>query len=240
MKERLIFAGLLLAGWMCWSCSTARGQTITGPTEPVKPMHVAWLSIDGLEGDATATFFPTPQLTAGPPHLQPMHAMFWAAEPGTYQVTAVAVDWKAKTLTPLSLTITVEGEHRPDPPEPRPDPNPYERPSQAYLRLVEPISALTGIEFQDGKNLAAIYHRFARDIEAEDSPQMDTKQFREELVRRGKEAGVEGKYPPLRAAVEQAWETSGLTRDVVPLNVPVAAEILRALAWAVREAVTDG
>jgi hypothetical protein len=104
------------------------------------------------------------------------------------------------------------------------------------LDLVEPIAALTGIGSDDGKALAAMYAELATD--APDA-EWSTAEFRAELIRRGKELGIQGKYPGLAEAVEAAFEGSELSKEEQMLDVPVAVEILEALAWAVWEA-SDG
>lgn len=116
---RLVAILLLLFPSLAWS------QTIVGPTEPIAPKQPAWLAIEGVTAGSTATFFPTPQIQTGPPHMQPLHALFWAQKSGTYQVNGVAVnvDWTLKTisLVPLTCTVVVEGDG-PDPPPPPPPP----------------------------------------------------------------------------------------------------------------------
>ena len=102
----------------------AWGQTIVGPAEPIAPKQPAWLSIEGITPGSSATFFPNAQLQTGPPHIVPLHALFWAEKAGTYQVNAMAVsvDWTAQTISliPLSYTVTVQGDDGPDPPPPPP------------------------------------------------------------------------------------------------------------------------
>lgn len=96
--------------------------TIIGPVGPVPAKSVSWVSLEGLAANCTATFFPSEQLTVGPPHLQPSHGLFWSDKLGKFTVNAIVVDWTARTLTPLTYSIVVGTE--PNPPDPPDPPNP--------------------------------------------------------------------------------------------------------------------
>lgn len=107
--------------------------TIVGPVGPVPLKSVSWVSLEGLAAGCTATFFPSEQLTVGPPHLQPGHGIFWSDKVGKFSISAVVVDWEARTLTPLTYTITVGTSPDPDPgPDPDPDPEPDPQPGRRW------------------------------------------------------------------------------------------------------------
>ena len=82
--------------------------TIAGPDETTagKP---AWFSVTGISGTASAAFMPTPLLDMAPSRVVQGNALFWVAEPGEYVLTAIVVDWDARTFVPLSKQITVVG-----------------------------------------------------------------------------------------------------------------------------------
>lgn len=112
--------------------TAARGDDprIVGPTDSVEARSVSWVTLEGLGPNDTATFFPSEQLQAGPPHIVPQHALFWSDREGKFQVQAivVSVDWQTRqiSLTPLTYSITVGS--NPDPgPDPGPDPQPGQR-----------------------------------------------------------------------------------------------------------------
>jgi len=103
--------------------SAAHAASIDGP-KTVQPGHPAWFQITDLATEATAAWFPSPCLQAGPPHITEGSALFWTVTPGTYEVNAIAawlVDGKIRLL-PLTATVEVAGD-APDPPVP-PDPPP--------------------------------------------------------------------------------------------------------------------
>ena len=106
----------------------AGAAVIDGPKE-VAAGHPAWFQITGLASGASAAWFPSAHLQAGPPHLVECSALFWTQTPGSYTVNAIAVDWEAKRLTPLMATVQVVGDGPlpppdPDPPIPPPTPDP--------------------------------------------------------------------------------------------------------------------
>jgi hypothetical protein len=99
---------------------------IAGPDE-VAAGKPAWFAVTGVSGSASAAFMPTALLDTSPSRVMAGNALFWVAEPGTYVLTAIVVDWDAKRFTPLSKQITVTGD-KPNPPvPPTPTPTPGER-----------------------------------------------------------------------------------------------------------------
>lgn len=121
MKRIVLLVCLLVAAH-----APAADPTIVGPVGPVGVKSVSWVSLEGLTAGCTATFFPSEQLTVGPPHIQPGHGLFWSDKVGKFTVSAVVVDWEARTLTPLTYSITVGTAPDPDP-DPDPDPQPNRR-----------------------------------------------------------------------------------------------------------------
>ena len=134
---------------------------IKGPDGPVKPRHVAWLWLEGLDENTQAVFTPEDFLTTGPPHIIPGHALFWADKPGRYTVaaTAVTVDWDARKfqLIPLKHVVVVEGENGPDPPPPPPPVGSYgiaifyqsDRLEEVGYLTVEQRDILSSLTFRD-------------------------------------------------------------------------------------------
>ena len=106
--------------------------TIAGPDETPagKP---AWYAVTGVSGTASAAFLPTALLDTDPSRVVAGNALFWVAEPGTYVLTAIVVDWDAKRFTPLSTQITVTGD-KPNPPVPPVPPTPV--PGERFVLIV--------------------------------------------------------------------------------------------------------
>lgn len=98
---------------------------IVGPDE-IPAGKPAWFSVTGVSGTASAAFLPTALLDTSPSRVVAGNALFWVAEPGTYVLTAIVVDWDAKRFTPLSKQITVTGD-KPNPPVPPVPPVPGDR-----------------------------------------------------------------------------------------------------------------
>jgi len=107
-----ILAVLLLA-------ALASGASIEGP-DKVEAGKPEWFSLV-VPAESSGSFFPSRHLDTGD-HVVDGSALFWAQEPGEYLVTAVAIDWAAKRIFPMSKIVTVTGVPGPDPPDPGPDP----------------------------------------------------------------------------------------------------------------------
>ena len=108
--------------------------TIAGPDETPagKP---AWYAVTGISGTASAAFLPTALLDTDPSRVVAGNALFWVAEPGEYVLTAIVVDWDARSFVPLSKQITVTGVPQPNPqPDPEPDPQPI--PGERFVLIV--------------------------------------------------------------------------------------------------------
>jgi len=112
--------------------------TIDGPKE-VQAGHPAWFQIMDLATGASAAWFPSAYLQAGPPHMVDGSALFWTVIPGTYTVNAIAVDWAAKRLTPLMAVVQVVGSEPTPPPDPDPNPpgpDPQPPPNQKWQVVI--------------------------------------------------------------------------------------------------------
>lgn len=106
---------------------------IAGPDE-IPAGKPAWFSVTGVSGTASAAFLPTALLDTSPSRVVAGNALFWVAEPGTYVLTAIVVDWDAKRFTPLSKQIAVTGD-KPNPPVP-PTPDPTPVPGERFVLIV--------------------------------------------------------------------------------------------------------
>ncbi len=116
-----------------WSCGAvvlalvvvahaAVAASIDGP-ETVKPGHPAWFQITDMPARGTAFWFVTDHLQVESRYMQPATALFWAAAPGKYRVSAIVVAIEKDNLVgeSLSAVVKVEGD-APVPPPPPPDP----------------------------------------------------------------------------------------------------------------------
>lgn len=115
------------------TATVAAVPTIDGPDQ-VDPGKPAWYRVSGIPDGASVAFLPTPLLDTAPSRIVAGNAMFWVARPGEYTITALVVDWSAKTFVPVTKQITV-GEAVPPVP-PTPDPQPQPTPVPAGTRLV--------------------------------------------------------------------------------------------------------
>lgn len=121
-------------------------------------------------------------------------------------------------------------------PHPAPAPN---RPSDAMVSAVAPVTTLLKGQTEDGRKLAAFYSAVA-DVIARDQGKVvqTTAQLREVNRRAGllmfQKTGIEGKYPGLAEAIDKVLaDRIGL--DSVPLDAAkqtTAIETFQALAWA--------
>lgn len=93
--------------------------SIDGPDQ-VDVGKPAWYRVSGVPDGASVAFLPTPLLDTAPGRIVQGNAMFWMAKPGEYTITALVVDWSAKTFVPVTKQITVGG----DSPNPLPPPVP--------------------------------------------------------------------------------------------------------------------
>lgn len=130
----------VLAAWLAVAlvaAAAAIGQTIEGPDE-VTAGRPAWYQLSELGEGQTATFIPSPEIEAGPPHVRDGHALFWSDEPGSYTVVAIVstltIDWDAHThdlqwsFATKVVRVTGEG--------PDPDPPPPPPPGKRYLTVI--------------------------------------------------------------------------------------------------------
>jgi hypothetical protein len=203
---------------------------IAGPDEvPVgKP---AWFAVAGSSGGASAAFLPTPLLDTTPARIVPGNALFWVAKPGEYTITAIVVDWDARSFVPLSKQITVAGEVPPvPPPTPDPQPNPYPTPPANWQAAVNPILATHPTQaYAQAK--AATFARLAKTVRAE-SALRSTADLYQLLAGESSDGDSD---PTVRAAVASVIEQA-LGRKPVPLDREEAAAMLEAIAWALWEA----
>lgn len=117
---------------------------IAGPDETPagKP---AWFAVTGISGTASAAFLPTALLDTDPSRVVQGNALFWVAEPGEYVLTAIVVDWDARTFVPLSKQITVVGVPNPNP-QPTPEPDPQPVPGERFVLIVSETKDRTPAE----------------------------------------------------------------------------------------------
>lgn len=101
--------------------ASAHAQVAIEGPETVEPGVPAWFSISASDGQS-ASFFPSDDLTIGPPHLAEGHALFWTRQPGRYSVMGIAVDWNRQTFSIVQKRIVVGEGDDPDPPPPPPTP----------------------------------------------------------------------------------------------------------------------
>lgn len=204
--------------------------TIAGPAETPagKP---AWYAVTGISGTASAAFLPTALLDTDPSRVVAGNALFWVAEPGTYVLTAIVVDWDARRFTPLSKQITVAGEVPPvPPPDPDPQPNPYPSPPANWQAAVKPILATHPTQaYAQAK--AATFARLAKAVRAE-SALRSTADLYQLLAGESSDGDSD---PAVRAAVASVIQQA-LGRKPVPLDREEAAAMLEAIAWALWEA----
>jgi hypothetical protein len=122
--------------------------------------------------------------------------------------------------------------------KPRPEPKP-ERPSDALMAAVKPVTAILKGHGEDGSTLAAFYQAVA-DVLARDQGRViqTTAQLREFHRRAGllmfQRTGIEGRYPGLAEAIDKVLvERIGLDSVAIdPVKQAAAIEAFRALAWA--------
>lgn len=107
--------------------------TISGPEE-VAAGSPAWFTIEGVGSGVSGAFMPTAMLDTTPGRVVPGNALFWTVRPGEYFLTAVVVDWNAKTFIPLSKQVTVKGTTPPNPPEPPVPPIPV--PGERFVLII--------------------------------------------------------------------------------------------------------
>ncbi len=107
--------------------------TIAGPDETPagKP---TWFAVTGISGTASAAFLPTALLDTDPSRVVAGNALFWVATPGEYVLTAIVVDWDARSFVPLSKQVTVIGDNPNPPVPPTPDPTPV--PGERFVLIV--------------------------------------------------------------------------------------------------------
>lgn len=91
--------------------------TIDGP-DKVDAGKPAWFSVSGIPDGASVAFLPTPLLDVTPSRIVAGNAMFWVGKSGEYTITALVVDWSAKTFVPIVKQITVGQVNPPIPPVP--------------------------------------------------------------------------------------------------------------------------
>ena len=118
--------------------------TIAGPDETPagKP---AWYAVTGISSSASAAFMPTALLDTAPSRVVQGNALFWVATPGEYVLTAIVVDWDARTFVPLSKQITVVGVPNPNP-QPTPEPDPQPVPGERFVLIVSETKDRTPAE----------------------------------------------------------------------------------------------
>ena len=119
---------------------------IEGP-ERVELKSPAWYSVSGSTDGLSVVWLPLQgaELQSGPPHIRDGHALFWAAEEGTYQVNAIAVNFEARSVELLTRVVVVGGgEPGPDPPPP-PPPGPVK---DLTILVVEESSERTAEQFK--------------------------------------------------------------------------------------------
>ena len=158
------------------------------------------------------------------------------APPGKYTLTlttiTITIDWDNKSkdvqYDEFVHALTVEGDSTP-PPNPDPKPNPYS-PDPEFQPLASPVKAIR-LEPADSEALAAMYAAVAAQVRA--GAFQNLGQVRAELVKRGTELSLQGKYSGLAGAVEQfLTEVVGLEREVANSR---AGRALDTLAWAIYE-----
>lgn len=203
---------------------------IAGPDE-VQVGKPAWFAVAGVSGAASAAFLPTALLDTTPSRIVPGNAMFWVGTPGDYVVSAIVVDWDARSFVPLSKQITVVGEVPPVPPptpDPKPQPNPYPPPLK-WRSAIEPILQTQPSQaYSQAK--AATFARLAKTVR-EGSVPLSTADLYQLLA--GESSGDDSD-PAVRAAVASVIEQA-LGRKPVPLAREEAAAMLEAIAWALWE-----
>lgn len=211
----------------------ATALAIDGPDQvPVgKP---AWYRVVGTSPGASATFLPTPLLDTTPARIIGGNAMFWVGRPGEYVISAIVVDWDARTFVPLTHQITVVGEVPPVPPPPTPDPkpapNPYPSPPANWQAAVKPILS-TSPSQQYARAKAETFARLAKTVR-EGSALRSTADLYQLLAG---ESSAGDSNPVVRAAVAGVIDQA-LGRKPVPLDREEAAAMLQAIAWALWEA----
>lgn len=165
------------------------------------------------------------------------------APPGEYTVElttiTISIDWENKSkdiqYDEYVHVLTVgdgtpdPGPDPPDPPDPEPTPNPYS-PDPEFQPKASPVTAMV-LEPVDAKQLAAMYAVVSSQVKAGAFNNLG--QVRSELVQRGTELSLQGKYTGLATAVEQfLTQTVGLEREVASER---AGRALDTLAWAIYE-----
>lgn len=221
---RFVMAAVLAA---CATCTTW-AQEIQGPDQ-VDVGKPAWYSVIGAADGASAAFVPTALLDTAPARIVSGNAMFWVAKPGEYVITAIVVDWDARTFIPLTKQITVAGEVPPVPPPPNPTPNPYPPPLK-WRQGIEPILATQPSQaYATAK--AEIFGRLAKTVR-EDSALSTTVDLYQ-LIAAQSSAGDSD--PKVREAVAGVIDAA-IGREIKPLDRVEAAAMLEAIAWALWEA----
>jgi len=203
---------------------------IAGPDE-IPAGKPAWYSVAGASAKASAAFLPTPLLDTTPSRIVAGNAMFWAGAPGDYVISAIVVDWDARSFVPLSKQITVVGEVPPvPPPDPKPAPNPYPSPLANWQAAVKPILQTHPTQaYAQAK--AATFARLAKTVR-EESALRSTADLYQLLAGESSDGDSD---PTVRAAVASVIDQA-LGRKPVPLDREEAAAMLEAIAWALWEA----
>lgn len=143
------------------SISAETVPSITGPDE-IPAGKPAWFAVAGVSGTASAAFLPTALLDTDPSRVIAGNALFWVAEPGTYVLTAIVVDWDAKRFTPLSKQVTVTGVPQPNP-QPTPEPDPPPVPGERFVLILSESADRTPAE-------AAVLEALRRHLQAMPEP----------------------------------------------------------------------
>jgi len=202
--------------------------TISGPDE-VQVGKPAWYSVTGAAPEASAAFLPTALLDTSPSRIVGGNAMFWIGAPGDYVISAIVVDWDARSFVPLSKQITVVGEVPPIPPPPDPTPNPYPAPLK-WRAAIEPILKTSPSPVY-AQAKAAVFARLAKTVR-EASALRSTADLYQLLAGESSDGDSD---PTVRAAVASVIDQA-LGRKPVPLDREEAAAMLEAIAWALWEA----